>query len=75
MTSVTDIPTINQPESVGMKDESSFRLIPEKVAPGSDFRVVGKNFIPNQSLTFYINDNLTNRKDHQAYLLIMLINY
>ena len=59
VTSVTDIPTINQPESVGMKDESSFRLIPEKVAPGSDFRVVGKNFIPNQSLTFYINDNLT----------------
>ena len=59
MTNITDVPEINQPQSVGLKDSSTFRLIPDKLSPGSDFRLLGTNFIPNQSLTFYINDNLT----------------
>ena len=59
VTNITDVPEINQPQSVGLKDSSTFRLIPDKLSPGSDFRLLGTNFIPNQSLTFYINDNLT----------------
>ena len=59
VTQATDVPKINEPESVGLKNESVFRLIPDKLSPGSDFRLLGTNFIPNQSLTFYINDNLT----------------
>ena len=59
VTNITDVPEINQPQSVGLKDSSIFRLIPDKLSPGSDFRLLGTNFIPNQSLTFYINDNLT----------------
>jgi len=59
VTNITDVPEINQPESVGLKDASTFRLIPDKLSPGSDFRLLGTNFIPNQSLTFYINDKLT----------------
>ena len=58
VTNITDVPEINQPESVGLKDGSTFRLIPDKLSPGSDFRLLGTNFIPNQSLTFYIDDNL-----------------
>jgi hypothetical protein len=59
VTNITDAPEINQPKSVGLKDASTFRLIPDKLSPGSDFRLLGTNFVPNQSLTFYINDNLT----------------
>ena len=54
-----DNTTINQPKSVGINDDSSFRLIPEKLTPGSDFRVIGSSFVPNQTLTFYINDKMT----------------
>ena len=59
VTTITDVPEVNQPESVGLKDVSTFRLIPDKLSPGSDFRLLGTNFVPNQSLTFYINGNLT----------------
>jgi len=59
VTNITDAPEISQPKSVGLKDASTFRLIPDKLSPGSDFRLLGTNFVPNQSLTFYINDNLT----------------
>ena len=59
VTNITDVPEVNQPESVGLKDVSTFRLIPDKLSPGSDFRLLGTNFVPNQSLTFYINGNLT----------------
>ena len=58
VTNITDVPEINQPESVGLKDASTFRLIPDKLSPGSDFRLLGANFVPNQSLTFYIDGNL-----------------
>ena len=53
-----DAPQINQPKSVALKDESNFRLIPTKLSPGSDFRVVGENFVPNQSLNLYIDNKL-----------------
>ena len=59
VTNITDVPEVNQPESVGLKDVSTFRLIPDKLSPGSDFRLLGTNFVPNQSLTFYIDGNLT----------------
>ena len=41
----------------GIKDDSSFRLIPENPSSDSNFRVVGKNFVPGQELDFYIQNN------------------
>tara|TARA_B100001540_G_scaffold147202_1_gene130588 strand:- start:378 stop:2498 length:2121 start_codon:yes stop_codon:yes gene_type:complete len=49
---------LNKPKIVSIKDESIFRLIPEKPISGSDFRVVGENFVPDQTLDFYIGNNL-----------------
>ena len=49
-------PELNVPEVVSIKDNSNFRFIPEQPSANSDFRVVGENFIPNQSLDFYIGD-------------------
>ena len=37
---------------------SNFRFIPEKPASDSYFRVVGEDFVPNQSLDFYIENEL-----------------
>ena len=51
-------PELNLPNTIGIKDESNFRFIPEKPTSNSDFRVVGENFVPNQSLDFYIGDKL-----------------
>ena len=59
-TEITDVKEIIQPKSVAIKDDSTFRLIPTKLSPGSDFRVIGNNFVPNQSLNFYINEKITN---------------
>ena len=59
-TEITDVKEIIQPKSVAIKDDSTFRLIPAKLSPGSDFRVIGNNFVPNQSLNFYINEKITN---------------
>ncbi len=72
VTNITDVPQVNQPESVGLKDASTFRLIPNKLSPGSDFRLLGTNFVPNQSLTFYIDDNLTKSfsTDNQGNFLL-----
>ena len=53
-----EITKIDQPQAVGINNESNFRLIPEKLSPGSDFRVVGTSFTPNQTLNFYINDKM-----------------
>ena len=58
-TEITDSKEIFQPKSVAIKDNSTFRLIPTKLSPGSDFRVIGNNFVPNQSLNFYINEKIT----------------
>ena len=58
--SIDDKPGLNQPKVVAIKEESIFRFIPEKPSSGSDFRVVGENFVPNQSLDFYIEDKLDN---------------
>ena len=44
-------------ESIGINEDSSFRLIPERPSSGSDFRVIGKNFVPGQELDFYIGNN------------------
>ena len=49
---------LNKPKIIAVKDESVFRFIPEKPAVDSTFRVVGENFVPNQSLDFYINNKL-----------------
>ena len=51
-------PELNQPQIITIKDESNFRFIPEKPTSNSDFRVVGENFVPNQSLDFYIENKL-----------------
>ena len=53
-----DRPELNQPKIVTIKENSNFRFIPEKPASNSDFRVVGENFVPNQSLDFYISNEL-----------------
>jgi len=51
-------PELNQPKIVTIKENSSFRFIPEKPASNSYFRVVGEDFVPNQSLDFYISNEL-----------------
>jgi len=51
-------PVLNQPKIVTIKEESNFRFIPEKPIANSNFRVVGDNFVPNQSLDFYIGERL-----------------
>jgi len=53
-----DKPELNQPKIVTIKEDSNFRFIPEKPASNSNFRVVGENFVPNQSLDFYISNEL-----------------
>ena len=49
---------LNKSKIVAIKDESSFRFIPERPAANSDFRVIGENFVPNQVLDFYIGEKL-----------------
>ena len=49
-------PQINQPKIIAIKDDSTFRFIPEKPTIGSTFRIVGENFIPNQNVEFYIGE-------------------
>lgn len=51
-------PELNEPKIVTIKENSNFRFIPEKPASNSDFRVVGEEFVPNQSLDFYISNEL-----------------
>ena len=51
---------LNEPEIIGIKDNSMFRLIPEQPSSNSDFRVVGENFVSGQSLDFYIQDDFKN---------------
>jgi hypothetical protein len=51
-----DKPELNKPENQAIKQNSIFRLIPEQPSSDSDFRLVGENFIPEQDLDFYIQD-------------------
>ena len=51
-------PELNEPKIVTIKENSNFRFIPEKPASNSYFRVVGEDFVPNQSLDFYIANEL-----------------
>ena len=51
-------PELNEPKIVTIKEDSNFRFIPEKPASNSYFRVVGEDFVPNQSLDFYIANEL-----------------
>jgi len=53
-----DRPELNKPKIVTIKENSSFRFIPEKPASNSNFRVVGEDFVPNQTLEFYIGNEL-----------------
>jgi len=48
---------LNQSDIIGVKDDSTFRFIPEKPSSDSDFRVIGENFVPGQSLDFYIGND------------------
>ena len=52
------IEQINVPKVVAINDNSFFRFIPEKPSIGSDFRIIGENFIPNQHLELYIADQM-----------------
>ena len=54
--STQDQSELNQPIIIGIKDESTFRFIPEKPTANSDFRVIGENFVPKQNLDFYVGD-------------------
>tara|TARA_B110001454_G_scaffold68444_1_gene66824 strand:- start:1299 stop:3425 length:2127 start_codon:yes stop_codon:yes gene_type:complete len=47
---------LNQPQIVTIKDKSTFRFIPQNPSSDSNFRVIGENFVPNQSLDFYIEN-------------------
>jgi len=48
---------LNKPKNIGINDDSTFRLIPERPSSNTDFRVVGEKFVPGQSLDFYIQNN------------------
>jgi len=50
-------PTENSEGSVGILQDSSFRMIPEKPNVGSSLRVTGDNFGANKKLDFYIGNN------------------
>ena len=41
---------------IGIFENSSFRLIPEKPSVGANMRVTGENFAANHKLDFYIDD-------------------
>tara|TARA_Y100000590_G_scaffold180838_1_gene206126 strand:+ start:798 stop:2930 length:2133 start_codon:yes stop_codon:yes gene_type:complete len=56
----SEIPDINKPKIISVKEISSFRFIPEKPTSNSDFRVVGENFVPNKKIDFYIGNELAN---------------
>ena len=56
--SVDEQTELNQPKVVGIKEESNFRFIPEKPSSNSEFRVVGENFVPGETLDFYIGNDL-----------------
>ncbi len=47
-------PKITAQKGLGILDDSSFRLVPEKPNVGSNMRVTGENFGSNQILDFYI---------------------
>jgi len=66
-----DKTVLNQPEYIGIKDDSVFRLIPEQPNINSDFRVLGENFIPQQNVDFYIQDEFvdTFRIDNDGKIL------
>ena len=49
---------INQPKIIAINDNSVFRFIPEKPSIGSDFRIIGENFIPNQDIKLYVSDQM-----------------
>ena len=52
---------LNKPKNMAIKDDSVFRLIPEKPTSNSDFRIVGENFVPGKSLDFYIQNDFKNK--------------
>ena len=47
---------LNKPENQAIKENSVFRLIPEQPSWDSYFRRAGEDFIPEQNLDFYIQD-------------------
>ena len=51
-------PDVIQPKRISINDNSSFKFIPEKPSIGSDFRIIGINFIPDQSVDFYIDNQM-----------------
>ena len=51
---------LNKLKNTAIKDDSRFRLIPEQPTTDSSFRLVGENFIPEQNVDFYIQDEFIN---------------
>ena len=47
---------LNQPKVIAIKEDSTFRFVPQNPSSDSNFRVIGENFVPNQSLDFYIEN-------------------
>lgn len=62
---------ITAKKGIGVLDDSSFRLVPEKPNIGSSMRVTGNNFGSNQVLEFYIgNDKIeTFETDSNGYFM------
>ena len=52
---------LNNPKNIGINNDSTFRFIPEHPSSNTDFRVVGENFVPGQSLDFYIQNDFTQK--------------
>jgi len=52
-----DKPELNKSDPTGINDDSVFRFIPDRPTADSNFRVIGENFVPGQSMDFYIGNN------------------
>ena len=49
---------VSQAKRTAINENSLFRFIPEKPSVGSDFRIIGENFIPNQIVDLYISNQI-----------------
>ncbi len=62
---------LNQDYDDAIKEDSRFRLIPEQPSADASFRLLGENFIPQQNVDFYIQDQFvdTIRIDQDGKIL------
>ena len=48
--------TVTPTNTIGISNNSAFRLVPTDIRQGSSIRIIGTQFTPNQNLNFYLDD-------------------